>query len=287
VPAVLFAAMTACASPANLLRTTPGKPTTVVVPPNNYSPEQDVQIGEQAAAQVRSQLPILDDQSITSYVEAIGRRLVAVVPQDLRHPAFRYSFAVVNVRDINAFALPGGPMFINRGMLAAATDEGEIAGVMAHELSHIILRHGTAQASQATPYQVGAIAGQVLGAIVGGQIGGLIAQGSRFGISTAFLRFSREYEKQADIEGTHLMARANYDPEDMARIFKMLEQQGGPGVPEWLSDHPDPGDRYAYITEEARLLHVSNPIRNTRGFDRMQARLKELPPAPATPRSGR
>ena len=97
------------------------------------------------------------------------------------------SFQVVKASDINAFALPGGPMFVNRGMLAAAKTEGEVAGVMAHELSHVILRHGTAQASQATPYQVGELAGQVLGAIVGGQIGGLIAQGSRFGISLAFM----------------------------------------------------------------------------------------------------
>src|SRR5207253_10020187 len=114
----------------------------------------------------------------------------------LRHSEFRYSFEPVNVREINAFALPGGPMFVNRGMIEAAHDEGEVAGVMAHELSHVVLRHGTAQASKATKYEIGAIAGQVLGAIIGGNIGSMVAQGSKFGVGAAFLRFSREYERQ-------------------------------------------------------------------------------------------
>jgi len=156
---------------------------------------------------------------------------------------------------------------------------------MAHELSHVILRHGTAQASKATPYQVGELAGQILGAIVGGQVGGLIAQGSQFGISLAFMRFSREFEKQADIEGSHVMASAGYDPRDMANMFKTLEEQGGPGVPEWFSDHPDPGNRYAYIVQEAQALRVANPVRNTREFEGMQGHLRQLPPAPKMPRS--
>ncbi|HVZ23423.1 MAG TPA: M48 family metallopeptidase [Vicinamibacterales bacterium] len=286
LPAIaLVAALVACATPQTLVKTAPGAPTQVIVPRNNYTPAQDVQLGQQAAEQVRKQLPILRDELLTSYVTSIGQRLVAVIPPDLQHPEFRYSFEVVNVKEINAFALPGGPMFVNRGMLAAAANEGEIAGVMAHELSHVILRHGTAQASKATPYQVGAIAGQVVGAIVGGQLGGLIAQGTQFGISTAFMRFSREFEKQADIEGAHLMARAGYDAQDMAMMFKTLEAQGGASAPDWLSDHPNPGDRFTYITQEAQALHVANPVRDTREFQAAQAHLKELPPAPAAPRS--
>jgi predicted Zn-dependent protease len=280
----LVLVLTGCASHQQLLRTQPGAPTQVIVPPNNYSPAQDVQIGQQAAAEARSQLPILDDEVLTSYVRTVGDRLIAAIPSELRHPEFRYSFAVVNQDELNAFALPGGPMFVNRGMLAAAKSEGEVAGVMAHELSHVILRHGTAQASSATPYQVGAIAGEVLGAIVGGQVGGLIAQGSRFGISLAFMKFSREFEQQADIEGSHLMARADYDPRDMARMFQTIEQQGGGSAPEWLSDHPDPGNRSAYITKEAELLKVTTPVRDTQRFEAMQAHLKQLPPAPAARR---
>src|SRR4029077_2155795 len=193
---------------------------------------------------------------------------------------FRYTFEVVNVREINAFALPGGPMFVNRGMIEAAQTEGEVAGVMAHELSHVALRHGTAQASKATKYEIGTIAGAVLGAIIGGNLGSVVAQGTQFGLGTAFLRFSREFEKQADIEGSHIMAAAGYDPRDMANMFKTIEKQSGGRGPEWLSDHPNPGNRSEYITKEAESLRVSNPITNTAGFDRLQAHLKTLPKAP-------
>jgi predicted Zn-dependent protease len=167
-------------------------------------------------------------------------------------------------------------------MIEAARTEGEVAGVMAHELSHVVLRHGTAQASKATNYELGALAGEVLGAIVGGDVGSWIAQGTRFGIGTAFLRFSREYEKQADLEGSHIMARAGYDPRDMANMFKTIQKQGGSGGPEWLSDHPDPGNRIEYISAEAASLRVERPVRDTRAFDQVKAHLRTLPRAPTT-----
>jgi hypothetical protein len=256
--------------------------TAVAPPENKYSPEQDVELGRQAAAQARQRLPMLRDDAATSYIEDVGRRLVEAIPPELRHPEFRYTFEVVNVRDINAFALPGGPMFVNRGMIEAAHSEGEVAGVMAHELSHVVLRHGTAQQTKATPYAVGAVAGAILGAIVGGGLGQVITQGTQFGIGTYFLRFSREFEKQADIEGSHIMARAGYDARDMANMFRTIEQQGGNGGPQWLSDHPDPGNRVAYIEAEARSLTIENPVRDTRAFEQVQAHLKTLPRAPTT-----
>src|SRR5262245_39133512 len=123
--------------------------TRITPPKNNYTPAQDVELGRQAAAQAEQQLPIMHDDAVTSSVDGIGRRLVAVIPPELQHPEFRYTFKAVNVKEINAFALPGGPMFVNRGMLEQAQSEGEVAGVMAHELSHVVLRHGTAQASKA------------------------------------------------------------------------------------------------------------------------------------------
>jgi predicted Zn-dependent protease len=109
----------------------------------------------------------------------------------LQHREFEYSFKVVNVREINAFALPGGPMYINRGMIQAAAGEGEVAGVMAHELSHVILRHGTAAATKQQPFAIGAIAGAIAGAIIGGTAGQVVAQGSQFGLGTYFLRHVR------------------------------------------------------------------------------------------------
>src|SRR6187200_1796084 len=174
------------------------------------------------------------------------------------------------MKEINAFALPGGPMYINRGMMEKAHSEGEIAGVMAHELSHVALRHGTAQATKATPYEIGTIAGAVIGAIVGGTAGSVISQGTQFGLGTAFLRFSREYEKQADILGTHIMAGAGYDPRDMANVFKTIEKESGSGGPQWMSDHPNPGNRYDYITQEARMLQVGSATHDTRAFEGVQ-----------------
>ena len=137
--------------------------TKVTPPDNKYSVEEDVKLGREAAQEARRQLPLLRDEAVDSYIDRLGERLVAAIPADQRHPGFDYTFDVVNVRDINAFALPGGPMFVNRGMIEAATTEGEVAGVMAHEISHVALRHGTAQAGKATPYQIGQIAGGILG----------------------------------------------------------------------------------------------------------------------------
>src|SRR5207302_8225201 len=194
-------------------------------------------------AEVRKELPLVNDNRVADYVQGIGRRLVSVIPSDLQQSGFRYTFEVANQKEINAFALPGGPMFLNRGMIEAAKTEGEVAGVMAHEMSHVMLRHGTAQQTKATPYEIGAVAGQILGAIVGGTAGSIIAQGSNFGISTYFMKFSREYETQADINGSHVMAAAGYDPRHMAEMFKTIEAQGGSNGPQFLSDHPNPGNR--------------------------------------------
>src|SRR5215208_6523371 len=110
--------------------------TKISPPKNKYKPEQDVQLGREAAAEVEQQLPLLRDDNVGSYVSDIGQRLVANIPAELRHPEFAYTFKVVNVKEINAFALPGGPMYVNRGMIEAAKTEGEVAGVIAHELSH-------------------------------------------------------------------------------------------------------------------------------------------------------
>ena len=254
--------------------------TKISPPPNKYSPADDVKLGQEAAAQVQKELPLLNDGSVDEYVAGIGQRLVAAIPAEQRHPEFRYTFRVVNQKEINAFALPGGPMFLNRGMIEAAKNEGEVAGVMAHELSHVTLRHGTAQATKGEKFQIGAIAGQVLGAIVGGTAGSIIANGSNIGLSTYFMKFSREYETQADVNGAQIMARAGYDPRHMAEFFRTLEAQGGRGGPEWLSDHPNPGNRYQRIDQEAKALGVSGDrVANNNEFARVKSRLTGMSPA--------
>jgi len=249
--------------------------THIVAPPNKYAPAEDVKLGLDAAAQARKELPLLRDERLDSYVGDIGRKLAAAIPDEYRHPEFKFTFELVNQKEINAFALPGGPMFLNRGMIEAAHTEGEVAGVMAHEMSHVALRHGTAQATKGEKFQIGAIAGQVLGAIVGGTAGSIIAQGSQFGLGTYFLKYSREYESEADVLGAQIMARAGYRPTEMANMFKTIEQQGGSSGPEFLSDHPNPGNRYDRINQEARALQV-NGNGDSGQFQQMQARIKGM-----------
>jgi len=132
--------------------------TRIVAPSNKYAPADDVKLGKEAAAQAMKELPMLNDARVDDWVEDVGARLVQAIPAEFQHQEFHYTFDVVNQSDINAFALPGGPMFLNRGMIEKAKTEGEVAGVMAHELSHVALRHGTAQATKGEKFQIGAIA---------------------------------------------------------------------------------------------------------------------------------
>src|SRR5687767_5640521 len=247
---------------------------------NKYKITDDIQLGRQAAQEVEQQMPILRDGDVTSYVSRVGERLAASVPSQFQHPGFDYYFRVVNARDINAFALPGGPMYVNRGMIEAARNEGEMAGVMAHEISHVALRHGTAQASKAQKY--GLLAGilGIGGAIIGGPAGAA-AQIAGQGVGVYFLKFSREYETEADILGSQIMARAGYDPRDLANMFRTIEQQGGGSSGGFLSSHPSPSNRYARINQEAQYLRVENPIRNSQDFTRVQARLRSMGRAPS------
>lgn len=247
---------------------------------NKYSVQDDIKLGRQAAAEAEQQFPLLRDGEVQSYVERVGNRLVAAIPSEFQHPGFQYYVRVINARDINAFALPGGPMYVNRGMIEAARREGEMAGVMAHEISHVALRHGTAQATKGQKY--GTLAGilGIAGQIIGGPAGAA-AQIAGQGVGVYFLKFSREYETEADILGAQIMARAGYDPRDLAAMFQTIERQGGGSSGGFLSSHPSPQNRYARINQEAQYLRVQNPIRDTGEFARIQARLRGQGPAPS------
>jgi Zn-dependent protease with chaperone function len=253
---------------------------TEVKPPNNkYTPEQDVQLGREAAAEVRREYPIINDPQIAGYLDRAGRSLVAVSPSDLNKPVFEYSFTPVNLKEINAFALPGGPMFVNRGMFDAAQREGEVVGVMAHELAHVLLRHGTANATKAQRFQIGAIAGAIAGAVIGGGWGEAISQGSQFGLGAWLLKYSRDYEKQADLLGAQIMARAGFDPRDLARMFETIEREAkGNTPPQWLSSHPNPGNRSQYIQAEAAKLTIARRNDDS-DFVAVKQRFSSLPAA--------
>jgi len=253
--------------------------TQITAPKNKYKVEDDIKLGSQASAEVEKQFPIINDSDATAYIERVGRRLVGAIPGQFDEPAFNYRFKWVNASDINAFALPGGPMYVNRGMIEAAKNEGEMAGVMAHEISHVALRHATAQATEQgkVKNQLGTIGLILGGAILGGQTG---AQLGAAGAAIWQTKYSRGYESQSDMLGARIMADAGYDPHDLANVFQTIASQSKGNGPEWLSTHPDPGNRYEKINREAQYLRVSNnPIKITRDFERVQSRFRAMPKA--------
>jgi predicted Zn-dependent protease len=250
---------------------------------NLFTRQQDVQLGQESAAQVRKQMTVIKDPVLTAYVNRIGKRLVA--SQEAQESGFPFTFEVVADPSINAFALPGGPMFINTGLLRAVDNEAQLAGVMGHEMSHVILRHGTNQASKANLIQLpAALAAQMAGKST--MMGQLAQLGIGIGAGSVLLKFSRNAETQADLMGSHLMAEAGYDPMEMARFFNKLNEQGGQRGLQFLSDHPNPGNRERAIEQEARLLPQQTYGDQTGDFKRMKdtvAKIKEPKPKQAAP----
>ena len=247
---------------------------------NFFSKQQDVQLGQEAAAQVRKQMTVIKDPTLTAYVNAVGKRLMA--SQEATASGFPFTFEVIANPSINAFALPGGPMFINTGLLRAVDNEAQLAGVMGHEMSHVILRHGTNQASKANLIELPAmLAGELAGN--GSMMGQLAQLGIGFGADSVLLKFSRTAESQADLMGSHLMAEAGYDPMEMAKFFDKLNANGGSSAPQFLSDHPNPGNRSKAIEQEAVRLPEQTYGYQTGKFQQMKrvvATIHEPPPKP-------
>jgi len=246
---------------------------------NLFSKEQDVQLGQENAAQVRKQLPVIKDPVLTDYVTQVGKRLMSA--REAQESGFPFTFEVVADPSINAFALPGGPMFINTGLLKAVDNEAQLAGVMGHEMSHVILRHGTNQASKSKFIELPAIlASQMAGESM---IGKLAQAGIGLGANSVLLKFSRSAESQADLMGSHLMAESGYDPMEMARFFEKLNAQGGGRTIQFLSDHPNPDNREKAIEEEAHRLPQQTYGYQSGAFQRMKqevSKIKEPKPKP-------
>ncbi|MBI1750911.1 MAG: M48 family metalloprotease [Acidobacteria bacterium] len=222
---------------------------------NLFSPAQDVEIGRQVSQDAERQLPIVNDSRIESYLNTLGRRLTAKAPGE-RYP---YQFKLVNDRAINAFCLPGGYVYVNRGVIENADNETQLAGVMAHEISHAALRHGTNQASKAYAAQVPlAILGGVLGS---NSIGAVLTQvGAGFAANSILLKYSRDAERQADLLGAQILYDAGYDPRGIPQFFEKLEAQGRGGhMPDWFSSHPSPENRIAGVNNEIEKLGGAPP----------------------------
>ncbi len=243
---------------------------------NLYSKQQDVEIGREAAAQVRRQYPVVQNQWLQNYINTVGQRLAATPAAE--QSGFPFSFTMLNANEVNAFALPGGPTFVFSGLVREADNEAELAGVLAHEMAHVILRHGTNQVSKATLIQIPA---EVAGVAAGqGAIGQIVQVGLGVGLNGLFLSYSREAENQADALGARIMAQAGYNPIEMAAFFEKLQASGGPGVPQFLSSHPSPGNRVKAVQAEIRTFPPRPYGYDTGEFPQAQRLVAQLPPPP-------
>jgi predicted Zn-dependent protease len=236
---------------------------------NLFSPEQDIQLGEASAEEIMRQVVVVRDQRAEAYVQRLGERVAAAAPGY----KFPYKFVVVASPEVNAFALPGGYVFVNEGAVEAARTEGELAGVLAHEIAHVSLRHGTTQASRA--YLARTALG-VVNAVAGvGQADfwRLAAAACGASANRFFMRSNREAELQADAEGARLLAEAGFDPRDMANFFERLEEREGARA-EVAGDHPDPASRVEAIVKVSdTLARTPARRRDSEEFRRIKSRL--------------
>jgi predicted Zn-dependent protease len=228
--------------------------------------QQQQQLGLQAMGEVYKQMPVLPDSSPeTQYIQHLGKKLAGVIPADRSWP---YQFHVIPAADINAFALPGGPIFVNVGTIQAADNEAELAGVLAHEMSHVYMQHSAKQAPKATVAQI--IAGLAGAVLPQSGLGALGRMGIQFGAGTMLMKYSRADEAQADSTGAIIMYRAGYNPKAMADFFQKLEQKYGKGGPQLLSDHPNPGNREVAIQKEVQNWPPKNYMTNSAEFPQVK-----------------
>ncbi len=266
----------------------PARQAEVKVQKTSLTRDQEIQLGKEAAAEVERTYELVKNPEIESWLNQIGQQL-ARTPQANAYP---YYFKLVNEDSINAFALPGGPMFVHSGLIRAASNESEVAGVLAHEMSHVALRHGAAQLSKQQTWGTlfGAI-GAVAGVALGGDSGecGLwckaVQMGAGLGGNSVLLKFSRAFERDADLNGARMMSSAGYNPMALVDFFEKLEKQSGTGgapkgLASWLSDHPATGNRVEYISEDIQFYPRRDYTAGTNDF----AKTKQLVAALPTPK---
>lgn len=244
---------------------------------NIFSQDEEIQLGKQNAEEVMKQMPVLPDSDpVVQYVQKLGAKLTAHAP-GYQWP---YNFHVVNVKEINAFALPGGAIFVNLGTIQAADNEAQLAGVMAHEISHVVQRHGTRAASK----QMGAqLPLAILGGLMGNSTLSKAAQlGISFGVGSYFLKNSRQSESEADLLGTDVMYDTGYEPKQMAVFFEKLEKEMGASATstmnQFLSDHPNPGNRAEAVSQEVKTLPPRTYLADSSDFNDIKARVAAMKP---------
>lgn len=244
------------------------------------SVRDEIAIGQQAQEEVRKQTPQIGDAQVREYVSALGRRLAA----HASGAEYPYSFSTADYGELNAFALPGGPIWINRGILAQAGNEAQVAGVLAHEVAHIAERHAAQQLTKGTV--ANGLLG-LLGAVLGNDGAGAAAARIAAGVTANgfMLKFSRDDEREADREGVRIMERAGYDARGMLEFMQLLAQQSGRsgGAAEFLSTHPAPASRVREL-EQLVAATGGGGRRTSAEFTAMQRRLAQLPAPRQMPR---
>jgi beta-barrel assembly-enhancing protease len=242
------------------------------------STEQEVAMGADYARQINRQLPLVTDQATLNYVNQIGQQIArAADPRGIR-----YHFYVVNSDVVNAFALPGGHVYLNRGLIERADNVSELAGVLAHEVGHVAMRHSVDQMQRAQTANMGL---QVLyGVLLGRQPGGLERAGIQLGGGAVFAGYSRDAEREADAVAVDYLIRTGYNPNGMVTFFgKLLElQQRQPGaVEQWFATHPTTAERVqntrAMIAQRGTAANLTT---NTQAFTNFRNRLAGLSPQP-------
>ncbi len=242
------------------------------------SPEREAATGKQAAVQVEREMGILRDPKLTAYVQQIGARMAKLSPrQDVK-----YQFAIADMPEANAFALPGGYVYVSRGLLALANDEDELAGVIGHEIGHVAARHS----AQRETRQVGVGILSVLGAIAAGVVGGgqaaqAASQLGQVAGAGYVASYSRDQERQADDVGQKLAAAGGWDPDGLADFLVTLDREGKARTgkarqPTFLDTHPQPGERSVAARERAPTLPRGDAARIAKGRDAYLKRIDGL-----------
>ena len=241
--------------------------------------QQEVELGAQTAAEIDTTLPLIRDPAINAYINGLGNQLARVT--DTRN--LTWHFAVVDSKEVNAFAIPGGWVYINRGLIERAANMSEVAGVMGHEIGHVTLRHTVQQMQQQQEVGLGAVALCTLTKVCGSDAGQ-----AAVGVagSALFAKFSREDEAEADAEGVKTTIKAGIDPHGIPEMFKILleERKSNPSaVDAFFASHPLEEDRIA--ATEAQIdkypkSELQGLIDDTQSFHDFQDRLEAMPPSP-------
>lgn len=249
----------------------------------SISQSEEIELGRQYAAEINRQLPIVDDPAVNRYVSLLGDRIAAQGPRKIG-----YTFFVVNTDVVNAFALPGGFVYLNRGLIEQTRNLSELAGVLAHEIAHVEERHSVEQLERVQRANLG---GALASILLGGAVGGLAQTGINVAGTAILASYSRDAEREADRTAVTLLVGAGIDPDGMVTFFKRLldlHERQPTLFEQWFSTHPLTEERIATTREQIRELppaSLQNLTVNSDAYESMKDRLRSYPQPPPQFRS--